>query len=128
MAYQYYSSCPYIQGHSYSYNHSQHLCNFLHCRMVHQHIRRYLKRNLKYIIYFEIGLRFRIPLDTGWITKLFRNLFFYHVHRLIITPARKSRLDMKSVEICSITRTHPILDRFDSKAGILSTVNKAMAS
>ena len=126
--YQYYSSCPYIQGHSYSYNHSQHLCNFLHCCMVHQHIHRYLKRNLKYIIYFEIGLRFRMPLDPGWVTKLLHNLFLTHVHRLVITPARKSRLHMTSIKICSITGTHPILDRFDSKARTLSTVNKAMAS
>ena len=71
-----------------------------------------------------------MPLDTGWDTKLLHNHFFFltHVHRLVITPARKSRLHMRSVKICSITRTHPVLDRFNSKAGILSTVNKAMAS
>ena len=72
-----------------------------------------------------------MPLDTGWVTQLLNNLFFFtHVHtvRFGITLARKSRLHMKSGKIRSITRTHPILDRFDSKAGILSTVNKAMAS
>ena len=124
MAYQYYSSCPYIQGHSYSYNHSQHLCNFPHFCMVLQHIRRYLKRNLKYILYFQIGLRFRMPLDTGWVTKLLHNLFFsdsclhpcYNAGENITTSHEKR------------TRTHPILDRFDSKAEILSTVNKAVAS
>ena len=47
MAYQCYSSCPYIQGHSYSYNHSQRLCNFLHFCMVHQHNRPCLHCNLK---------------------------------------------------------------------------------
>ena len=70
-----------------------------------------------------------MPLDTGWVTKLFHNLFFFtHVHRLVFTPARKSRIHMKSGKICCITRTHPIFDRLDSKAGIVSTVNKAMAS
>ena len=74
-----------------------------------------------------------MPLDSGWVTKLLHNLFFFTlVHRLVITPARKSRLHMKSLksgEICTgITRTHRILGRFDSKAVILSTANKAMAS
>ena len=71
-----------------------------------------------------------MPLDTGWVTKLLHNLFFSLVFaRLVITPARKSRLHMKSGKVCSITKdTSIILDRFDSKAGILSTVNKAMTS
>ena len=38
-AYQYYNSSPCIQQHSCSYNHSQHLYNFLHFCMVHQHNR-----------------------------------------------------------------------------------------
>ena len=55
-----------------------------------------------------------MPLDTGWVTKLFHNLFFFtHVHRLVFTPARKSRIHVKSGKICCITRTRPILDRLD---------------
>ena len=70
-----------------------------------------------------------MPLDTGWVTKLLHNhCFFFTLFTGLLTPARKSRLHMKSGKICSITRTHPILGRFDSKAGILNTVNKAMAS
>ena len=70
-----------------------------------------------------------MPLDTGWVTKLLITIvfFFHFVHRLI-NACEKITTSHEKWKICSITRTHPILDRFDSKAGIMSTVNKAMAS
>ena len=50
LAYQYCNFFQCIQEHSCNYNHLQRLCNFLHFRMVHQHIRQYLKRNSVWII------------------------------------------------------------------------------
>ena len=71
-----------------------------------------------------------MPLDTGWVTKLLHNLWFFfftYFHRLI-NACEKITTSHEKWKICSITRTHAILDRFDSKAGIMSTVNKAVAS
>ena len=50
LAYQYCNFFQCIQEHSCNYNRLQRLCNFLHFRMVHQHIRQYLKRNSVRII------------------------------------------------------------------------------
>ena len=70
-----------------------------------------------------------MPLDTGWVTKLLHNhCFFFHLVHRLINACEKITTSHEKWKICSVTRTHPILDRFDSKAGIVSTVNKAMAS